>query len=109
MQILHAVNCKTNKSLAKINVFANKTFNLSFIALFVLILLVGLVPFLQTAFNIVSLNAVQWVIVALSSISIIPFVELCKAIVHKYEKVHGTKTAKLKQNISKTAKKVNNI
>lgn len=109
MQILHAVNCKTNKSLAKINVFANKTFNLSFLALFVLILLVGLVPFLQTAFNIVSLNAVQWVIVALSSISIIPFVELCKAVVHKYEKVHNEKTAKSLQNINKTAKKVNNI
>lgn len=108
MQILHAVNCKTNKSLAKINIFANKTFNLSFIALFALILIVGVVPFLQVAFNIVPLSFVQWLIVAISSLSIIPAVEICKIIVHKYENANKTKTANLLKNINKSVKNVNN-
>lgn len=80
MQILHALNCKTNRSLFTINIFANTTFNISFIALLVLILLVGLVPLLQTAFSLVALNGFQWLIVTLCSLSIIPLVELFKFI-----------------------------
>jgi len=80
MQILHALNCKTNQSLFTINIFANKSFNLSFIALLGLILAVGLVPTLQTAFSLVSMTGLQWIIVALCSISIIPLVEICKVI-----------------------------
>ena len=80
MQILHALNCKTNQSLFTINIFANKYFNLSFIALLGLILAVGLVPTLQTAFSLVSMTGLQWIIVALCSISIIPLVEVCKVI-----------------------------
>ena len=82
MQILHAVNCKTNKSLFSINIFKNKMFNLSFIALLILILSVGLIPPLQNAFSIVPLNLFQWIIVILSSISIIPLVELFKLILN---------------------------
>lgn len=84
MQIIHAINCKTLGSIFKINIFNNLSFNLSFIGLFILIMLVAFVPFLQTAFGIVSLNLVQWLIVALSSISIIPLVEICKLFVNKY-------------------------
>lgn len=78
MQILHAVNCKTNKSLLSINIFSNKTFNISFIALLILILSVGLLPPLQIAFSIVPLTLTQWLLVSVSSISIIPLVELFK-------------------------------
>lgn len=80
MQILHAVNCKTNKSLFSINVFANKFFNLSFIGLLILILLVSLVPSLQSVFSLVPLTTTQWLWVCVTSISIIPLVELFKVI-----------------------------
>ena len=86
MQIIHAVNCKTLESIFTINIFNNLSFNLSFIGLLGLILLVAFVPFLQTAFGIVSLNGTQWLIVALASVSIIPLVELCKLIVNKHYK-----------------------
>ena len=82
MQIIHAINCKTNKSLLKINIFKNKAFNISFIILFALITLVGFVPALQTAFNIVPLTLTQWLIVSLSSLAIIPLVELGKLIIN---------------------------
>lgn len=88
MQIIHAINCKTNGSIFKINIFSNKSFNLSFIGLFALIMTVALVPFLQTAFKIAPLNSIQWLIVALASISIIPLVEICKLIVNSYYKKH---------------------
>ena len=86
MQIIHAINCKTNKSLFKINTFKNKTFNISFVALFALITLVGFVPALQTAFNIVPLTLTQWLIVATASLAIIPLVELCKIILYLHLK-----------------------
>lgn len=80
MQILHAVNCKTNRSLLTINIFSNKVFNISFIALLFLILSVGLLPTLQSAFSLVPLNGFQWLIVSCASLSIIPLVELFKLI-----------------------------
>ncbi len=78
MQILHAINCKTNRSIFSINIFSNKVFNLSFVALFALIMIVGLVPSIGVMFGLVPLSAYQWLIVSLCSISIIPLVELCK-------------------------------
>ncbi len=86
MQIIHAINCKTDGSIFKINIFNNLSFNLSFLGLFALILTVALVPFMQVAFGIVALNITQWLIVALSSISIIPLVEICKLFVNLYYK-----------------------
>ena len=86
MQIIHAINCKTNKSLFKINVFSNKLFNVSFFILFGLIMLVGLVPAVSSVFGLVSLNFVQWLIVFACSISIVPLVELCKLTLHLIEK-----------------------
>ena len=80
MQVIHAINCKTEQSIFKTNIYNNKTFNLCFILLVLLIMLVAFVPFLQTAFGIVALNGTQWLIVILASCSIIPLVELCKFI-----------------------------
>lgn len=84
MQILHAVNCKTLGSIFKINIFNNKSFNISFIGLLGLIMAVAFIPFMQTAFGIVSLNEIQWIIVSLASISIIPLVEISKLFVNTY-------------------------
>ncbi|MBQ9790398.1 MAG: cation-translocating P-type ATPase, partial [Clostridia bacterium] len=80
MQILHAINCKTNKSIFSINPFANKFFNISFVALLALILSVSLIPAFQTAFNIIAMSNVQWCIVTLASLSIVPLVEIFKLI-----------------------------
>lgn len=100
MQILHAVNCKTTRSIFTINIFNNKSFNISFIALLALILTVAFVPILQTAFNIVPLSLSQWIVVLVASLSIIPLVEICKLFVNKYYEKKlkfQTKSAKTSQ------------
>lgn len=78
MQIIHAVNCKTDKSIFKTNIFKNHFFNLSFLALLALILCVYFIPVLAGLFNLVTLTTAQWIIVATTSISIIPLVEIGK-------------------------------
>ena len=87
MQIIHSVNCKTLRSITKVNIFNNKTFNISFVALLALILFISLVPFCQTLFNINTLNLLQWLIVVGCSLLIVPIVEICKYIInHKPKK-----------------------
>lgn len=78
MQIIHAVNCKTEGSIFKINIFKNKFFNFSFLFLLGLILAVYFIPALAGLFSLVPLNLTQWAMVALTSIAIIPAVELGK-------------------------------
>ena len=88
MQIIHSINCKTTESIFTINIFNNRSFNLSFLGLLALILTVAFVPLLQTAFGIVPLTLYQWIIVILASISIIPLVEICKFFVNRYYLKH---------------------
>ena len=78
MQIIHGINCKSEKSIFKINIFKNKTFNFSFIFLLALILSVYFIPFLSNMFSLTTLNFTQWLIVISTSISIIPLVEIGK-------------------------------
>lgn len=78
MQIIHAINCKTEGSIFKINIFKNKFFNFSFLFLLALILTVYFVPALATLFSLTKLSLMQWGIVSLTSIMIIPAVELGK-------------------------------
>ncbi len=78
MQIIHAINCKSYKSIFKINIFKNKFFNFSFVILFGLILAIYFVPALASLFSLTTLSAFQWLIVGLTSIMIIPAVELGK-------------------------------
>ena len=92
MQIIHAINCKTLDSIFKINIFSNKSFNISFLGLLALILIVAFVPILQTAFGIVALSFTQWLIVAIASISIIPLVEICKYFVNKWYQKNDLKS-----------------
>ena len=86
MQIIHAINCKSLRSLTKVNIFNNKTFNISFLALLFIILIISLTPIGQTIFNLASLSALQWVIIACASIFIIPIVELCKYIINHWNR-----------------------
>ncbi len=82
MQLLHAVNCKTEHSLLSINIFKNKFFNISFVALFSLTLAIYFVSPLAAVFNLTqTLTPAMWIIIALTSISIIPLTELGKLII----------------------------
>ena len=83
MQIIHAINCKSEKSIFKINIFKNKFFNFSFLLLLGMILSVYFIPFFANLFGLVSLTSVQWLFVALTSISIIPLVELGKLFIRE--------------------------
>lgn len=91
MQILHAVNCKTLRSITKVKLFNNKIFNLSFLSLLALILVVSLTSFGQLFFGLCSLNLIQWLIVVCSSLAIIPIVEICKYIINHPVKNKYTK------------------
>ena len=84
MQLLHAINLKTRHSIFKVNIFKNKLFNISFLAGMALVVLVGLLPPLQTLFELAKLNFVQWLIVVAFSVSIIPIVEFAKFLVRKF-------------------------
>ena len=78
MQIIHAINCKTTKSIFKTNIFKNKFFNFSFLFLLALILAIYFIPPLAVLFNLTTLNLSQWLIIIFTSIMIIPAVELGK-------------------------------
>lgn len=81
MQIIHAINCKTEKSIFKINIFKNWFFNFSFIALLALILAVYFIPALATIFGLVQISGMCWVVIVLTSLLIIPLVEIGKIII----------------------------
>lgn len=95
MQLIHSINCKTLRSITKINIFNNKTFNISFLALLALILLVSLVPMFQLLFGLSPLNLIQWLVIALTSVSIIPVVEISKFILNHPFKIKHKKNIKL--------------
>ena len=86
MQIIHAINCKTEKSIFKSNIFKNKFFNFSFLILLAMILCVEFIPFFAGLFNLCPLNGMQWLIVSATSLSIIPLVEIGKLVIYKKEK-----------------------
>lgn len=78
MQVIHAVNCKTEQSIFKTNLFKNKFFNFSFVFLIGLILMVYFTPALASLFGLVSISSTMWLVVCLTSLAIIPLVELGK-------------------------------
>lgn len=78
LQLLHSVNCKTNQSIFSKNLVDNKTFNICFLITFVVNLAVCVLPFAYFVFNLEVLNLSQWMLVVLSSISIIPACEVVK-------------------------------
>lgn len=78
LQLLHSINCKTNQSIFSKNLVDNKTFNICFLITFVVNLAVCVLPFAYFVFNLEVLNFSQWMLVVLSSISIIPACEVVK-------------------------------
>lgn len=85
MQITHAINCKTEKSIFKINIFKNGFFNFSFLFLLALIFAIYFIPPLAAIFTLSPLTNNQWLYIGITSIAIIPAVELCKLFTTKKE------------------------
>lgn len=83
MQIIHAINCKTENSIFKINILNNRFFNFSFVLLFFLVLGISFIPFFANLFSLTKLTYNQWLDIGLTSIAIIPAVELCKLVTKK--------------------------
>lgn len=81
IQLSHAYNSKSVfKSLFSVGPFGNKMLNYATILSLGLILLVVFVPGLNTIFGIYDMTGQQWMIVIIAALSIIPFVEIVKAI-----------------------------
>ncbi len=97
MQLLHSINCKSNDSILKKNVFNNKTFNICFVVTLLINLFVACVPIMYPLFALTHLNFSEWLVVIIASILIIPICELMKAILN-------TKKDKFKANKKKFAK-----
>lgn len=84
MQIIHAINCKTEKSIFKTKIFKNHFFNFSFVFLLGLVLTVYFVPALASLFGLVKIPNVCWIHIIITSLSIIPLVEFGKLIIKKH-------------------------
>ena len=82
MQLIHSFNLKTNHSLRHINIFKNKIFLLTFLVGMAFVSIVAFVKPLHIVFGLCSLSSVQWAIVFIASISIIPLVEICKKVLN---------------------------
>ena len=83
MQIIHAINCKTERTIFKTNIFKNHFFNFSFIFLLGLILAVYFIPVLANLFSLTAISTMQWLIVIATSLAIIPVVEIGKIVINK--------------------------
>jgi Ca2+-transporting ATPase len=81
IQLSHAFNCKSVfKSLFSVNPFGNKMFNYAILLSLALMLMVAFTPGLNTIFGIYDMTGQQWMIVVAAALSVIPFVEIMKAI-----------------------------
>ena len=84
MQLFHAFNVKSiHGSLFKVGAFRNKTFNWAILLSFVLLAATIVVPGFNDLFHVAHLDMHQWLVVLISSFSIIPIVEVVKWIQRK--------------------------
>ena len=81
IQLFHAFNVKSvYKSLGQVGAFKNKMFNYAILVSAVMLLSVMVIPGLTTVFDVATLTAGQWLFVVASAFSIVPIVEIAKAI-----------------------------
>ena len=81
IQLFHAFNVKSvYKSLVTVGAFKNKMFNIAIVVSALMLLSVLVVPGLTTVFSVTVLTLEQWFIVLAAAFSIVPFVEIAKAI-----------------------------
>ena len=81
IQLFHAFNVKSvYKSLGTVGAFKNKMFNYAILVSAVMLLSVMVIPGLTTVFDVAILTAEQWFFVVGAAFSIVPIVEIAKAI-----------------------------
>ena len=81
IQLFHAFNVKSvYKSLGEVGAFKNKMFNYAILLSAVMLLSVMVIPGLTNVFDVATLTAGQWLFVVGSAFSIVPIVEIAKAI-----------------------------
>ena len=81
IQLFHAFNVKSvYKSLGTVGAFKNKLFNYAILVSAVMLLSVMVIPGLTTVFDVAILTAEQWLLVVGAAFSIVPIVEIAKAI-----------------------------
>ncbi len=81
IQLTHSLNVRSNtKSLFKLGLFSNMYLIGAIAISSILQIIVIIVPFLNEIFKVRQLNFEQWGIVLAASLSIIPIVELAKAV-----------------------------
>ena len=81
IQLFHAFNVKSvYKSLGTVGAFKNKLFNYAILLSAAMLLSVMVIPGLTTVFDVATLTAEQWLFVVGSAFSIVPIVEIAKAI-----------------------------
>lgn len=81
IQLFHAFNVKSvYKSLGTVGAFKNKLFNYAILLSAVMLLSVMVIPGLTNVFDVATLTAGQWLFVIGSAFSIVPIVEIAKAI-----------------------------
>ncbi len=81
IQLFHAFNVKSvYKSLVTVGAFKNKMFNIAIVVSALMLLSVLVIPGLTTVFSVIVLNLEQWLVVLAAAFSIVPFVEIAKAI-----------------------------
>ena len=81
IQLFHAFNVKSvYKSLGEVGAFKNKMFNYAILLSAVMLLSVMVIPGLTSVFDVATLTAGQWLFVVGSAFSIVPIVEIAKAI-----------------------------
>lgn len=81
IQLFHAFNVKSvYKSLGTVGAFKNKLFNYAILVSAVMLLSVMVIPGLTTVFDVATLTAEQWLFVVGAAFSIVPIVEIAKAI-----------------------------
>ena len=81
IQLFHAFNVKSvYKSLGQVGAFKNKMFNYAILLSAVMLLSVMVIPGLTTVFDVAILTAEQWLFVVGAAFSIVPIVEIAKAI-----------------------------
>lgn len=87
LELFHAFNIRSDRqSIFKIGFLSNKVLLFTIIGGILANVAICVVPFLQTALGIVDLTVSQWIVVFLSSLSIVPVGEVYKAVVRKRNK-----------------------
>ena len=78
LELIHSFNVKSEKTISETGIFENKYLVGSFLLGIFIQIIVVIIPMLAEIFQVVQLNATQWIITLLISIMPIPLIEIQK-------------------------------